>query len=268
MGRHLAKELLARGEYNRVCIYSRDEVKQAVMRAEFNDNPKLRWLIGDVRDLPRLTRAMRGCESVIAAAALKRIETGFFQPDEMVKTNIIGMMNTIDAAASSKVSKFVFVSSDKAVEAKSPYGQSKALAESLTLNAIRIYGHEGPRYRVVRYGNVAGSTWSIIPTWREILKNSGTVPVTAPDATRFWMHVSEAVALVLRSLEDDGSPELSIPILPAFRIGDLAEAMGAKMEITGLPDFEKKHEMMAVGNTSDTARRMSVEELREALKGV
>lgn len=265
LGRNLSKALLARSDT--VCIYSRDEVKHANMMREFGNHPNLRWFLGDVRDASRLARAMRGCDAVIHAAALKRIETGHYNPGEMIATNINGTQNAIDAAAENGVSRFVFVSSDKAWQPISPYGQSKAIAESLTLNANHVYGESGPMFRAVRYGNVIGSTGSIVPTWREILKTSDTVPVTDPECTRFWMTVDEAVQFVLRSV-DQIVPYLAIPTLPAFTVGDLATAMGAKMRITGLPAFEKLHEGMHDGNTSDVALRMTVDEIREGLKNV
>lgn len=265
LGRHLAHKLCARGDT--VCIYSRDEVKQANMRLEFKDVPNIRFFIGDIRDAGRLERAMRGCDAVIAAAALKRIETGFFNPSEMVATNITGTQNSIDAAATTGVSRFVFVSTDKAYQPISAYGLSKALAENLVINANHVYGNRGPLYRCVRFGNVAGSTGSIIPAWRNILKTTDVVPVTDPDATRFWMSISDACDFVIRSL-DLVVNEIEIPILPAYRVGDLAEAMGAKTNVIGLPVWEKKHEGMCDGNTSDNARRMTVEELNITLESV
>lgn len=265
LGRHLALKLIDRGDT--VCIYSRDEVKHARMMREFANHPNMRWFVGDVRDAGRLSRAMRGCDAVIHAAALKRIETGHYNPSEMVATNITGTQNAIDAAAEDKVSRFVFVSSDKAYQPISPYGQSKALAESLVLNANHVYGERGPAYRAVRYGNVSGSTGSIIPLWRTILKTEDTVPVTDPNCTRFWMTADQAVDFVLRSV-DCFVPDLAIPELPAFSVGDLADAMGAKMRIIGLPAWEKLDESMSDDSCSATAKRMSVEDLREALKSV
>lgn len=265
LGRHLARKLIDRGDT--VCIYSRDEVKHATMMREFETHENMRWFLGDVRDAGRLSRAMRGCDAVVHAAALKRIETGHSNPSEMVATNITGTQNAIDAAAENNVSRFVFVSSDKAYQPISPYGQSKALAESLVLNANHVYGERGPRYVACRYGNVSGSTGSIIPLWRELMKTSDTVPVTDPTCSRFWMTADQAVDFVLRSV-DYVVPYLAIPELPAFTVGDLAEAMGAKMNIIGLPAWEKLHESMSDDYCSATAKRMSVEDLREALKSV
>ena len=265
-GRAFVKQAL-KGDSERICVYSRGEHAQAQMRAEYGNNKRLRWLIGDVRDRDRLKRAFEGVDTVIHAAALKRIEVGQYNPLEMVKTNINGSANVIEAAIDAKVQKVVALSSDKAYQPISPYGQSKALAESLFLAANNTVRKGGTRFSVTRYGNVAGSAGSVIPKWREILKTSDTVDVTDPDCTRFWMTMDEAVKLVLDTAEI--MPTLiAIPELPAFRLGDLAEAMGAKMNITGLPGWEKMHESMDDNKSSDKVRRMGVEELREALRYV
>lgn len=263
LGHGLARKLLADGAM-RVCIYSRGEFAQSKMRAALNDDNRLRWFIGDVRDRQRLERAMDGIDTVIHAAALKRIEVGRYNPDEMLKTNVDGSWNVIEAAREAGALKVVLVSSDKAFEPISPYGFTKALAEALFLSANDI-SPRGPRYAVCRYGNVAGSTGSVIPTWREVLKLGGGVPVTDPECTRFYMTLDEAVELVLRTAMEMRGGEVEIPSLPAYRLGDLAEAMGAVMCVKGLREFEKRHEAMAPGNSSDKARRMSVEELRGAI---
>jgi len=140
--------------------------------------------------------------------------------------------------------------------------------ESLFLNANNTYGEHGPKFAVTRYGNCSGSRGSVIPTWREILKTSDTVPVTDPACSRFHMSMDEACDLVYETIETMKGGELNIPTLPAYRLGDLAEAMGAKMNIIGLPGYEKLAECMSEGNCSDTARRLSVDELREILKNV
>jgi len=259
-GKAFVRRLLDEGNHDRICIYSRDEYKQAQMREEFNDD-RLRFFIGCVRDRDRLRRAMEGVSVVVHAAALKRIETGFYNPSEMVLTNVVGSMNVIEAAHDAQVKKVVFLSTDKAYQPISAYGQSKALAESLFLAANHARGKSGPLFAVTRYGNVAGSTGSVIPKWRGL---GLVVPVSDPDCTRFWMYMSEAVDLVLDTIHS--MKELNIPILPAYRVGDLAEAMGKVMGIQGLSEYEKKHEGMEDGNTSDIARRMTIQDLQEALK--
>jgi UDP-N-acetylglucosamine 4,6-dehydratase len=261
-GRAFARELLESGMSERVCIYSRCEHRQASMRAEFDDDPRLRFFVGDVRDRDRLKRAMDGVDVAVHAAALKRIEVGHYNPEEMVKTNVLGAMNVIDAAVDARVEKVIFLSSDKAFEPVSPYGQSKAIAEALFLAANRT--HSGARFLVTRYGNVAGSTGSVIPRWRERIARGEAVPVTDPECTRFWMTIEEAVELVLGTL-DEMPREPAIPLLPAFRLGDLAEAMGARMDVRGLAPWEKRHESMREGLSSDVVPRLSVDDLRTRL---
>ena len=264
-GHAMTKTLLESG-VNKIIIYSRDEVKQHKMSVEFPDS-RMRFFIGDVRDRTRLRRAMNDVDIVIHAAALKRIEVGFYNPEEMVKTNILGAMNVIEACMDASVKKVVALSTDKAYQPISPYGQTKALAEMLFLNANNTRGANGPVFSVTRYGNVAGSRGSVIPLWREVLASSDTVQVTDPDCTRFWMTIQEAVDLVISAMDIIHSG-LKIPILPAYRLGDLAEAMDAKVNIIGLGEYEKKHEGMSDALHSDTVRRMSVKEIMEALKDV
>lgn len=265
LGHALVKKLLGDG-CPRICIYSRNEYAQARMRAEFSDDKRLRWFIGDVRDQQRLERAMRSVYAVIHAAALKRIEVGAYDPEEMVKTNVYGTMNVIEAARRVDVGKVALVSSDKAYAPVSPYGQSKAMAEALVLNSNDP--QFGPRFSVVRYGNVAGSTGSVIPTWRAASARGDGVSLTDPDCTRFWMDVEAASKLVVDTLVSMEGGELVVPDLPAYRLGDLAAAMGVSYMVRGLGAHEKKHETMEDGKCSADARRMTVEELKEALTRV
>jgi len=253
-----------------VCIYSRNEFNQYQMRQEFENDERLRFFIGDVRDRDRLRRAMEGCDVVIAAAALKRIEVGAYNPTEMTKTNVIGTMNTVEAAMDAGISKVVYLSSDKAFEPVSPYGHSKAMAESIILSANNMRGSIGPLFCVTRYGNVSGSTGSVIPIWRKKIAEGATkVPVSDPECTRFWMFADEAVGLVVKAMAEMKGGDTFIPTwLPAYRLGDLAEAMGVEMDIRGIGLYEKRHESMDHGLSSDMARRMTVGELREGLMNV
>lgn len=266
-GQAYVKHLLENSPAERIVIYSRDEWKQAQMRQVFNDDPRLRFMIGDVRDRDRLTRAMLGIDIVIHAAALKRIEVGFYSPEEMIRTNVDGAINVINAAFIAKVHSVVALSTDKAYKAVSPYGFSKAVSEQLFLNANNTFGEHGPRFSCVRYGNIFRSRGSLVPKWEEIIaKGAKRVPVTDPDCSRFFMRMEEAVELVSNAA---GKRDLIIAkSLPAFRVGDLAEAMSVEMDIRGLPEWEKMHECLAEGICSNTARRMTVDELREELKNV
>ena len=263
-GQAFTKRLLSDPKVERIAILSRNEHAQAEMRDKFSDD-RLRFFIGDVRDYTRLRRAFDGVDVVIHAAALKRIEVGFYNPNEMVKTNILGTMNVVEAAMDARVRRVVGLSSDKAWQPISAYGQSKALAETILLNANNQTPKGGPTFRVCRYGNVAGSRGSVIPKWKELKKMGiDTVPVSDPNCTRFWMFMDEAVDLVLSATRADDE-KILIPKLPAFKLGDLAEVMGLRKKVTGLPPWEKMHEGMDEGNTSDIAPRMSPAELSNAV---
>lgn len=264
-GKAFVRFLLDQTDIQRICIYSRGEHTQAAMRVQFQDNPRIRWMIGDVRDLPRLTRAMQGVDAVVHAAALKRIEVGQYNPEEMTKTNVLGTMNVVEAACKAPSVRFVVgLSSDKAYEPKSPYGQTKALGEALLLAANTTHGVKGPKFAACRYGNIWCAQGSVVPLWRElIMLGASHVPVTDPDCTRFFMLVSEAVQLVWDLLGTMRGGELVIPgWLPAYRISDLAEAMGVGMDVKGLPAWEKAHESMNAELCSKDARRMTVDELK------
>lgn len=289
-GRAFVRRALVCGA-QRVCIFSRDEHKQATMREEYGNDDRLRWFVGDVRDLSRLRRAMNDVDTVIHAAALKRVEVGEYNPDEIIKTNVIGSLNVIEAAQDAGVMNVVALSTDKAASPVNGYGASKLMAEKAFLAANNARGHRGPKFAVTRYGNVAGSTGSVIPLWREFLAAGKSLPVTDPECTRFWMTIGEAVDLVMWSI---GKELLVVPDLPAYRVGDLAAAMGGDMHVVGMRKGEKKHETMTSDDelhdfvrvdpywvkgahgkeilpsslTSDVARRMSVEELREKLLAI
>lgn len=272
-GRAFARHCVDTG-VERICLYSRGEHAQAAMRQEFNDHESLRWLIGDVRDRDRLRRAMEGCDTVVHAAALKRIEVCEYCPLEAVKTNVIGAMNVIEAAQDAGVRRVIALSTDKACNPTNAYGSSKLLAEKMFLAANNMTGQNPPFFAVTRYGNIAGSQGSVIPKWREIsTRDRGprprlAVPITNPNATRFWMTIDQAVELVWNTARTMQGGELVIPELPAYRLGDLAEAMNVETYEIGLPKYEKLHECMADDNCSNKARRMSVNELREALRYV
>ncbi len=269
-GTAFARYLLEYCPPKRLVIYSRGEYRQFLMRQELtplDKNQSLRFMIGDIRDQDRLRRALNGVEHVIHAAALKRIEVGKNDPIEMKKTNVDGAQNLIEAGQDAGIKKVVFLSSDKAFEPVSPYGFTKALAESLFLEANNITGWNGPKFAVCRYGNVWGSTGSVVPIWKAQMAQELPIEVRDPDATRFFMYMAEAVGLVTTTLETMKGGEVNVPTaLPAYRVGDLAEATGATtFEIVPLPPWEKKHESMCAGNCSETARRMTVDELKVEL---
>lgn len=250
----------------RICILSRDEHKQAVMREELKDE-RLRWFVGDVRDRDRLRRAFEGVDTVIHAAALKRVEVGEYDAIEMKKTNIDGTQNVIEAATDAQVQRVVALSTDKACQPGSAYGASKLMMEKLVLAANNARGEYGPRFAVTRFGNFAGSRGSVIPMWRGLLREGfKTFPVTNAMCTRYWMTADEAVDLVMNTARTMKGGELVTPDLPAFTVSDLAQAMGGEMEIIGLRPGERIHEMMNDGECSADARMLTVNELKERLE--
>lgn len=269
LGRALVRRLLETRASHRICVFSRGEHAQAAMREEFktlHDN-SIRWFIGDVRDHGRLKRAMTGVDLVIHAAALKRVEVGHYNPTEMVRTNVDGTINAVEAAQDAGVAKFLFISSDKAYQPVSAYGQSKAIAESVVLAANAGAGGK-TKFSACRYGNVYFSTGSVVPKWVECIRSGATPTMTHPDCTRFFMTCHEAVSLVLDTANVMTGGELAIPDLPAYRLGTLAQAMGINPTVTGLPKWEKQHEGMGPDHNSADARRMTVEELRVHLAEV
>ncbi len=266
-GQAFTRYLLKHTLCERIVIYSRNEFNQHQMADSLKIcEGRLRFMIGDVRDKDRLRRALHDVDTVVHAAALKRIEVGHYNPLEMVKTNVGGAEALIESALDAGVSKVVFLSSDKAYQPVSPYGLSKAMAESLFINANNMRGWTGPIFSVTRYGNVWNSTGSVLPTWKAMIA-AGTkqVPVTDPDCTRFFMLMDEAIALVMKTIKTMKGGEINIPDLPAYRLGDLAEALGVGMRVLGLPKWEKLHESMDEGHCSENARRMTIEELKGAI---
>lgn len=273
-GRAFIQHLLTCHDIERIVVYSRGEHAQAAQRAALvgvHGHERVRWMVGDVRDANRLERAFAGCDSVVHAAALKRIEVGQYNPDEMVKTNVLGTMNVIEAAVRAGVKRVIGLSSDKAYQPVSPYGQSKALAESLLLSANSMYGTRGPAFAACRYGNIWNAQGSVVPLWMDMLDREMPLRVTDYYCTRFLMTIEEAVTLVWNLLLGMKGGELVIPDwLPAYQLGDLAHAFnqlyGAQLQYTVLPKWEKLHESMNDKLCSETARRLTIEELKCALR--
>ncbi len=156
LGKALVRQLLDETDVRRIAIYSRDELKQFHMRSEFEDNARLRWFIGDIRDKDRLVRAMHGVDYVVHAAALKQVDTGEYNPMEFIKTNVLGSQNVIEASIDARVSKVVALSTDKASSPINLYGATKLTADKLFVAANNYSQSYGTSFCVVRYGNVMG----------------------------------------------------------------------------------------------------------------
>lgn len=267
-GRAAVPVLMAKEHVKRVVVLSRDELKQSEMERELAGKPgadKLRFFLGDVRDVDRLEMAMQRCRHVIHAAALKRIEKCEIDPIEAVKTNVFGTANVIQAALSvPSICNVVGLSTDKAASPVNLYGATKFTLERLMIAANNLSGGK-VKFSCVRYGNVFGSRGSVVRIWQEIREQGGArVPVSNPQATRFFMTIDQAVKLVVGQLWSIDPPMLQIPRkLPAYRLADLAEAMDMQTDVYGLAANEKLHEEMGDGQVSDKAPRLSVERLRE-----
>ena len=255
-GKSFTRYVLTHYAPKKIIIYSRDEFKQWVMADEFKEYAeKLRFFIGDVRDLERLRRACEGVDYIIHAAALKQVPSCEYNPNEAIKTNIHGAMNVIDAALDCGVHKVVALSTDKAVNPVNLYGGTKLVSDKLFVAANAYAGNKDVCFSIVRYGNVAGSRGSIIPIFDKIIKEGGTeLPITDTRMTRFWISLTEGIELVIKALAEAKGGETFISKIPSFKITDLAEAMmpGCKIRETGIRPGEKLHEIMVTTEDSMT----------------
>lgn len=245
-GKAFITKLLADHDPRRVVIFSRDELKQYECRQMFNDDPRLRWFLGDIRDRHRLTRAMRGVDYVVHAAALKQVDTAEYNPWEFVRTNIMGSQNVIEASLDNGVKKVVALSTDKASSPINLYGATKLTADKLFISGNHYAASYDTRYCVVRYGNVMGSRGSVIPFWRKLAEEGKPLPITDLRMTRFFITLPQAVQFVLDSFDLMQGGELYVPRIPSMKITDLAKAVapGAEMVEIGLRPGEKLHEEM------------------------
>jgi UDP-N-acetylglucosamine 4,6-dehydratase len=219
-------------------VYSRGELLQHDMALKW---PQVEYVIGDVRDRERLTKAAKGCSAIVHAAALKQIVICENNPEEAIQTNILGAMNIIHAAKANSVPKTIAISTDKAAYPINLYGATKMIMEKL----FRKASTEECRFSLVRYGNVAGSRGSVIPSFLR-QKETGVLALTDLRMTRFWITLDEAVRFVVDSLKEMKGGELFIPKLPSFRVFDLAFAIApeAKKQVVGIREGEKLHEFL------------------------
>ncbi|KRB80302.1 UDP-N-acetylglucosamine 4,6-dehydratase (inverting) [Nocardioides sp. Root190] len=245
-GKAFIRHALDNFDPRRLIIFSRDELKQFECRALFNDDPRLRWFIGDIRDQPRLTRAMHDVDYVVHAAALKQVDTGEYNPFEFVKTNVLGSQNVVEAAIDSGVKRVVALSTDKASSPINLYGATKLTADKIFTLGNNYAASYPTRFSVVRYGNVTGSRGSIIPKWRAMHERGESLPITDLRCTRFLITLPEAVQMVIDTFEMMQGGELVVPHIASHKVIDLAQAIapGAEMHDIGLRPGEKLHEEM------------------------
>jgi UDP-N-acetylglucosamine 4,6-dehydratase len=251
-GSNFVRHLLKNSQAKKIIIFSRDELKQFQMQKnkEFADE-RLRFFLGDIRDLQRLQRAFHGVDIIIHAAALKQIPTLEYNPFEAIKTNIVGSQNILEVAIDQGVEKVLLISTDKAAQPVNLYGSTKLCAEKLFING-NSYASGKTKFSCVRYGNVVGSRGSIV----EVLlkdKDAKKVYLTDENMTRFWITFEQSFRLVLFALNNMVGGEIFIPKIPSMKLIDLFEAIvpQAKKEIIGIRPGEKLHEILL---TSEEAR--------------
>ena len=246
-GKKMVQIILKEYKPEKLIIFSRDELKQFEMSQRWSTKkyPCIRYFLGDVRDKERLSRAFHGVDYVIHAAALKQVPAAEYNPEEFIKTNILGGMNVIDAALINKVRKVVALSTDKACNPINLYGATKLCADKLFVAANIYGGHDKTIFSVVRYGNVVGSRGSVVPFFKERAK-TGILPITDSRMTRFWITLDQSVHFVLRVIDLASGGEIFVPKIPSMHIVELAKAIAPEctQEVVGIRPGEKIHEIL------------------------
>ena len=245
-GHSFASLTLKKYNPDRLVIFSRDEMKQWEMAKLFQDDPRIRFFIGDVRDKDRLHRALHNIDFVVHAAATKIVPTAEYNPFECVKTNINGAMNLIDACIDQKVKQVVALSTDKASSPINLYGATKLASDKLFTASNSSYaGGHNTSFSVVRYGNVMGSRGSVIPFFKS-LKEQVELPITDERMTRFMISLEQGVELVWHAFEDMLGGEIYVKKIPSMKLTDIANTIApkAKHKIIGVRPGEKLHEQM------------------------
>jgi len=253
LGQALTKRLLNE-QVDVVRIFSRNENKQINMESDFDDD-RLRFLLGDVRDLPRLERALEDVDIVFHAAALKHVPIIEYNPFEAIKTNVIGSSNVIEACLHENVEIAVGVGTDKAVSPLNTYGATKLLMEKLFVTAGNYLdkNRHKTKFLALRYGNVLGSSGSVIPKFIEQIKNGKKISITDPNMTRFSITMDQALEFILSSVSISKGSEVFVPKIKAYKIETLKDAMNelfdnVKVEKIPVRQGEKYHETMINGD--------------------
>ena len=240
-------------EVSKIIIYSRDELKQSVLRQKYPGNkfPQLRFFIGDVRDRERLVQACENVDVIIHSAAIKQVDTAEYNPTECIRTNVDGAENVIFAALACGVSDVVALSTDKACAPINLYGATKLASDKLFAAANNIKGSKDIRFSIVRYGNVMGSRGSVIPFFMG-MRDSGCLPITHPEMTRFNISLQDGVNLVMFAIENHLGGEIFVPKIPSYKILDVAKAVAPNCDTknVGIRPGEKLHEEMITDTDS------------------
>jgi UDP-N-acetylglucosamine 4,6-dehydratase/5-epimerase len=259
-GKKFVEIMLREYHPKKLIVFSRDELKQHEMVVSGFNHPSLRYFIGDVRNVERLRRAMKGVSIVVHAAALKQITTCEYNPFEAIQTNIMGGKNVIDAAIDRDVKKVMALSTDKAVNPINLYGATKLAAEKLFVQSNAYSSKSGARFACVRYGNVVGSRGSVVPLFLQ-QRRQGCITITDPRMTRFWITLDQGVRFVIRGLEAMQGGEVFVPKIPSMVITDLAAAIapGCEHKLIGIRSGEKLHEVLI--SEDEAAQTLELEDM-------
>lgn len=244
-GRAFTSTILKNYQPAKLIIFSRDEMKQWEMAKDYADDPRVRFFIGDVRDVSRLRRAFSGVDYVVHAAATKIVPTAEYNPIECIRTNVDGAINVIEAALDCGVKRTVALSTDKASSPINLYGATKLTSDKLFVSANSYSGDNGCKFSVVRYGNVMGSRGSVIPFFHSLSKDQ-PLPITDIEMTRFMITLEQGIELVTHAFSDMVGGEIYVRKIPSMNILDIAEAIrpGGEIIVTGIRPGEKMHEQM------------------------
>lgn len=249
LGQALTKRLLQM-KVDTVRIFSRNEANQVRMESELKDD-RLRFLLGDVRDYTRLLRAFEDIDIVFHAAALKHVPLIEYNPFEAIKTNVIGTQNVIDACLHENVEIAVGVGTDKAVSPLNTYGATKLLMEKLFVTASNYLNKDRhkTKFMALRYGNVLGSSGSVVPIFIQQIKENKKITITDPAMTRYSITIDDALDFILESTQNSKGSEIFVPKLRAYSIMDLKDALTELIkdtgeEIIGIREGEKIHEVL------------------------
>ena len=248
-GQALASKLLKDYHPSKIIIFSRDEFKQYEMEKYFRSIgvEKLRFFLGDVRDLQRLEVAFKDVDYIVHAAALKHVSLAEYNPFECVKTNVFGAQNVVDASISCGVKKVIALSTDKASNPLNLYGASKLASDKIFIAANNYSGRKGTLFSICRYGNVVNSRGSVIPLFKKLYESqSKNIPITDKRMTRFWINANKGVEFVISSFDNMIGGEIFVPKLPSMKIIDVAKiiAPNIPIKIIGVRPGEKIHETM------------------------
>ena len=232
-------------EPKKIIVFSRDEMKQWDMAMKFSNDPRVQFIVGDIRDKARLIQALHGVDHVVHAAATKIVPTAEYNPVECIKTNIGGAMNVIDACNEAGVKSAVALSTDKASNPINLYGATKLAADKLFSASNPVNEEKKTRFSIVRYGNVMGSRGSVIPFFLS-LRESGELPITDIAMTRFMITLEEGVKLVWHAFGDMLGGEVYVKKIPSMKLINIAStiAPNADHKIIGIRPGEKLHEQM------------------------